>query len=179
METTPAILLRRTRYSETSLIVTWLTLEHGMLKTLARGALRPKSSFSGVLDLFYEVEISFSRSAKSEIHALKEVLLLNPYEGIRLDYGRLELAAYFVTVLEQCVELEQPVPELFDLLCRALRYLVANPATLKALTHFEAELARLLGVEIEGSTPGAAATALVRLIHRLPESRRDLVKKLK
>ncbi len=179
MESTPAILLRRTRYSETSLIVTWLTLDHGKLKTLARGALRPKSGFSGVLDLFYEAEISFSRSAKSEIHTLKEAVLVNPHEAIRLDYGRVEMAAYFVALLELCVEPEQPVPELFDLMSRALRYLAGNAPTLRALTHFEGELARLLGVETADPSPGAAATAIARLIHRLPDSRRALVQKLK
>ncbi|MEO6789128.1 MAG: recombination protein O N-terminal domain-containing protein, partial [Chthoniobacteraceae bacterium] len=54
MQTTAAILLRKTRFSETSLIVTWFTRDCGRLKTIVKGALRPKSRFAGVLDLFYD-----------------------------------------------------------------------------------------------------------------------------
>jgi DNA repair protein RecO (recombination protein O) len=180
MESTAAILLRRTRFSETSLIVTWLTREHGKLKTMARGALRPKSPYAGVLDLFFETEIGFSRSARSEIHTLKEVLLRSPFEGLRHDYGRVELAAYFVELIDQFTEPDHPVPELFDLLQRALVYLETAVMELqtrqKALLHFENELARLLGVHAEGSA-FAALGRLMSLPPRLLETRRGLLGK--
>ena len=38
----PAILLRKMPWSETSLIVTWLTERFGTARTVARGARRPK-----------------------------------------------------------------------------------------------------------------------------------------
>jgi len=175
MESTAAILLRRTRFSETSLIVTWLSRDHGKIKTMARGALRPKSAFAGMLDLFFEAEIAFSRSARSEIHTLREAVLRNPFEGLRKDYGRVELASYFVELLDLLTEPDHPSPELYDLLRRALAYLEANTPNLKALLHFEKELARLLGV-YAGDSP--ALPALQRLAPRLPEARRALAAKL-
>jgi len=174
MESTAAILLRRTKYSDTSLIVTWLTREHGKLKTMAKGALRPKSAFAGVLDLFFETEMAFVRSARSEIHTLREVALRDPFEGLRKDYARVELAAYFVELLELTVELEHPVPELYDLLHRALGYLQGAAPDRRALLHFESELARLLGIHVEGN----AHTALARVCHHLPDARRGLMAKL-
>lgn len=175
MESSAAILLRRTKYSDTSLIVTWLTLEHGKLKTMAKGALRPKSSFAGGIDLFFETEISFVRSNRSEIHTLREVALANTFEGLRKEYARVELASYFVELLELMTEPEHPVPELFDLLHRALGYLENATPDRRALLHFENELARLLGVHKEG---GSAHAALSRMSHHLPESRRGLLEKL-
>ena len=174
MESTAAILLRRTKFSDTSLIVTWLTRDHGKLKTLAKGALRPKSAFAGTIDLFFETEIAFVRSSRSEIHALREAVLLNPFEGLRKDYARVELAAYFVELLELLTEPEHPVPELFDLLQRALGYLENATPERRVLLHFEKELARLLGIHDEGS----AYTALARTCHHMPESRRRLMEKL-
>lgn len=174
METHTAILLRRTKFSDTSLIVTWLTREHGKLKTMAKGALRPKSAFSGVLDLFFEVEIALVRSSRSEIHTLREVALRNPFEGLRKEYARVELASYFVELLELMTEAEQPVPELFDLLHRALGYLETATPDRRAMLHFENELARLLGIHREGN----AAVALARVCHHLPTSRRPLLEKL-
>ena len=175
MENTAAILLRRTKFSDSSLIVSWLTREHGKIKTMARGALRPKSAFAGTLDLFFETEISFVRSNRSEIHMLREVALRNPFEGLRKDYARVELASYFVELLELMTELEHPVPELFDLLHRALGYLENATPDRRALVHFENELARLLGIHIEGN----AYAALARVCHHMPESRRRLMERLK
>lgn len=175
MESTAAILLRRIKYSDTSLILTWLTLEHGKLKTLAKGALRPKSSFAGKIDLFFECEIGFVRSSRSEVHTLREVVLQNPFDGLRKDYGRVQLAAYFVELLELAIEPEHATPELFDLLKRALSYLENHEPSLKALAHFEAELARLLGIHTEGS----ASAALSCVYNRLPASRLVLVDKLR
>ena len=93
METTTAILLRKTKLSDTSLIITWFTEGHGKLKTVAKGARRPKSPFAGKLDLFFDAEISFARSKKSELHTLREVVLKNPREGLRKEYRRVQLAA--------------------------------------------------------------------------------------
>ncbi len=174
MESTRAILLRRIRYSESSLIITWLTEDHGKLKTIAKGAQRPKSSFAGVLDLFHETEISFARSSRSELHTLREARLLNPHEALRLDYDRLSLAAYFVELLERSTESDHPVPELFDLFGRAIVYLEREPANRRALLHFERELARLLGLAIGGS----AVRALERMMESFPESRSALFNRL-
>jgi len=174
METSAAILLRRVRYSETSLILTWLTLDHGKLKTLARGALRPRSAFAGRIDLFFASEIAFRRSPRSELHTLSECALLNPREGLRGDYGRVELAAYFTELLDRATEPEHPVPELYDLLERALHHLEARPASRRALLHFESELARLLG--LAGEEP--PLIALTRAFHALPPGRARLLERL-
>jgi DNA repair protein RecO (recombination protein O) len=177
VETTAAILLRKTKLTETSLIVTWLTEAHGRLKTVAKGARQPKSRFSGVLDLFFECEIQFARSRKSELHVLREAVLNEPHEGLRLDYRRVALAAYFVELIELVAEPDHPSPELFDLLKRGLGFLNTHPAAARALLHFEAELVRLLGIQgQEGVTP---AVAIGRVYHRLPTPRAGLLKMLK
>lgn len=171
METTPAILLRRTKLTETSLIVTWLTEQHGRLKTVGKGARGAKSPFSGVLDLFFACEISYVRSRRSELHGLREVRLLEPHAQLRFDYPRLALAAYFAELLELVTETEHPVPELYDLLKRALGHLNMHPASRRALAHFETEVARALGIHQASVAP---ATAIARVYHKLPGSRQRL-----
>ena len=78
-----AILLRKRKFSDTSLIVSWCTESFGCIQTIAKGARRPKSPFAGKLDLFFEAEISIVRSRKSDLHTLTEVMLENPFAGIR------------------------------------------------------------------------------------------------
>ena len=177
VETTAAILLRRTKLSETSWIVTWLTEGQGKVKTVAKGARQPKSKFAGVLDLFFDCEIQFARSRRSELHALREAVLREPHAGLRLDYGRVALAAYFVEMIELVTEADHPAPELYDLLGRALGFLNAQPASLRALMHFESELVRLLGIQGQaGVTP---AVAIGRVYQHLPKARPGLLKSLR
>jgi DNA repair protein RecO (recombination protein O) len=176
LNSTHAILLRRTRLSDTSWVVTWLTQAHGRLKTAAKGARRPRSPFAGKLDLFFLGDISYAHSRSSDLHALREVVLLRPFGGLRADFLRAELAAYFVELLELVTEPEQPVPELFDLLLRALGYLDTGRPTRRALVHFEAELARLLGIHgQEGVTP---VIAIGRACNAIPAARPALLKRL-
>lgn len=175
MESTRAILLRKTRLSDTSLIVTWFTLDHGKIKTVAKGALRPKSRFAGVLDLFFECEICFVHSTKSELHSLREAELHDARDGLRKDYPRLGLGSYFVELLELATEHEHPSPELYDLLSRALSHLDQKPATQRALLHFERELTRMLGIAQPEVSP---IVAFGRVHHRIPSTRAGLLKTL-
>ena len=175
MQTTPAILLRKTRFSDTSLIITWFTRDLGRIKTAAKGALRPKSNFAGVLDLFFDCEIAIARSRKSELHTLREAVLRDAREGLRRDYRRVALASYFVELIELLTESDHPAPELHDLLQRAFGHLDRKPATQRALLHFESELARLLGIQQPGLTP---IVAIGRAYHRTPSTRPGLLKLL-
>jgi len=167
-----AILLRKTRLTESSLIVTWITPGHGRIKTVAKGALRPKSRLGGVLDLFHLCEIQFQPARSGDLHSLREALLLDAFPGVRTEYPKISLSAYAVELIEACTESEFPVPEMFDLLQRVLRFLNANAASLRALLHFESELVRLLGL----SQPGTPAeTSLQRHLHRKPRARPELL----
>jgi DNA repair protein RecO (recombination protein O) len=178
LETTPAILLRKIKLTESSLIITWFTEAHGKLKTVAKGARRPKSPFAGRLDLFFAAEINFSRSRRSELHILREVVVRDPREGLRQDYLRTRLAAHFVELIEMTTEFEHPVPELYDLLRRALDYLDKNPPTRRAMLHFENQLSRLLGVTGSNNADADPAQAIVRLAGQLPPDRAKLLKSL-
>lgn len=175
MENSAAFLLRKTKLTETSLIVTWLSAAHGRIKTVAKGARQPRSRFAGQLDLFFESEIQFSRSSKSELHQLREASLINAHEALRSDFRRVSLASYFVELMELVTEPDHPAPELYDLLQRALRHLNAEPASRRALLHFEGELARLLGIQ---DRTVSAAVAIGRVYHRLPPARPGLLESL-
>jgi len=179
MESTTAILLRKRKLSDTSLIVSWCTESFGCIQTVAKGARRPKSPFAGKLDLFFEAEIQIARSRRSTLHTLREVALKNPFPGIRQTYLRMQTASYFVELIEICTESDHHEPELFALLRRALAYLSASDPTLRALSHFETELACIAGVHDARAQRSDPGVALASLFGRLPSSRGALVHALK
>jgi DNA repair protein RecO (recombination protein O) len=178
LETTNAILLRKRKLSDTSLIVSWCTESLGCIQTVAKGARRPKSVFAGRLDLFFEVEIQIRRSRKSNLHTLTEAVLRNPFRGIRENYLRMQAASYFVELIDISTAPEHPVPELFHLLRRAFGFLDARDANLRAVRHFETELARLHGVNDVAMLKNDPAAALAALFGRLPRGRAALLKAL-
>src|SRR6266571_4357898 len=142
MESTEAILIRKRKFSDTSLIVSWCTDSFGCVQTVAKGARRLK----------------------------------NPFPGIRTNYLRTQTAGYFVELIEICTERDHREPELFDLLRRAFGYLDANDPTLRAVAHFETELARIAGVHDVKKLKPDPAFALGNLFGRLPLSRTPLLK---
>ena len=157
--------------------MSWCTESFGCVQTMAKGARRPKSPFGGKLDLFFEADISIVRSRKSDLHTLTEVVVKNPFPGIRSNYLRTQTAAYFVELIEICTERDHREPELFELLRRAFGYLDANDPTPRAVAHFETELARIAGVH-DQRWKADPAFALGNLFGRLPLSRTPLLKTL-
>jgi DNA repair protein RecO (recombination protein O) len=182
VHSTAAILLRKRKFSDTSLIVSWCTESLGCVQTVAKGARRAKTPFAGKLDLFFEAEISVVTSRKSTLHTLTEVVLKNPFVGIRKNYLRTQAAAYFVELIEICTERDHHEPELFALLRRAFGYLDVNDPNLRAISHFETELARIAGVHPTAAGQKKLKTdpafALGNLFGRLPLSRTPLLKTL-
>jgi DNA repair protein RecO (recombination protein O) len=178
METTNAILLRKRKLSDTSLIISWCTESLGRIDTVAKGARRPKSVFAGKLDLFFDAEIQIKRSRRSNLHTLTEAVLRDPFGRIRENYRRTQTASCFVEWIEISTEPDHPAPELFHLLQRAFGFLDAQDANLRAVRHFEAELARLSGVHDAAILKSDPAAALATLFGRLPRGRGALLKAL-
>jgi len=171
---TEAILIRTTRLTDTSLIVHWFSESDGLIKTVAKGALRPKSPFAGKLDLFFSGEILASRSPKSELHSLREVSISNWREGLRRSYPVAQMAGYFCQLVELGVEPCHADRPIFDLLQRALNYLDAGEADLRAMRHFEKRFAEILGVLQEG---GNAEKSLREHFGGLPSGRKVLLER--
>lgn len=175
MERSDAILIRLTRLTDTSLIVHWFTADHGLIKTVAKGARRPNSPFAGKLDLFFSAEILWQASRGGELHALREVALGATRERLRTSYDSILLAGYCCRLLETAVERDHPEPTMHDLLRRALDHVDEAGASARALRHFEEELARILGV---GHGGGRASERLREALGGLPGQRRQVLDRL-
>ncbi len=168
-ESATGLVLRCRPLTETSLIVHWLTREHGRLATVARGARRLKSAFRGKLDAGYRARFAFVRSRRSDLHTLTEVALEETHPALRTDFNRLRAAAYATRLLEQTTETETPVPGLFALLDEWWRVLDAAPASPAALAAFELHLLDALGLRPDPARtrlPSAVRETLSALLAR-------------
>ena len=153
VERATGIVLRTRPLTETSLIVHWITAEHGRIAVVAKGAVRPKSAFRGKLDLFFTADFTFQRSRRSNLHTLREIALQHTHPKLRQDYARLRLATYGALLIEQISEEETPLPELFALLAELLAALGRQPAATELLLAFELKTLATSGL---GPDPSAS-----------------------
>lgn len=164
---TVGVILRTRPLTETSLIVQWLTVDEGRVATVARGARRAKSPFRGRLDLFYEGELTFRRSRRSELHALCEVNVRETFPSLRTDWSRLTQAAYGVALIEKATESDTPLPEVWPIFRGYLAYLDRASRSPAAVVTFELKLLEALGLLPEfvaGSLPARALESAGRLL---------------
>jgi DNA repair protein RecO (recombination protein O) len=175
MEQGHGTLIRLTKLTDTSWIVHWFTGTHGLIKTVAKGARNPRSPFAGKLDLFFEAEIIWARARAGELHGLREVSILDTRETIRGDYNAMLLSGYCCRLLELAVEWDHPEPEISDLLRRALDHVAMKGASIRAMFHFEQELAQYLGI---AQSRKQATPALRETLGGLPPQRDQLLERL-
>jgi len=158
-ETTHGLILRTRPFTETSLIVNWLTPDLGRLSTVAKGARRPKSPFRGKLDLFYLADFSFQRSRRSELHTLREVSVREMHAALRRELGHLQQVAYCAALLEQATEKETPIPAIFELMRGFPDAVLPAPPRPQNIFAFELKLLDELGLQPDLDqtrlTPGA------------------------
>lgn len=169
-ETTEAILLRRARFGESSYVLVWLSPDHGKIRTAARGTARRDSKLRGRLDLFYHAEVQFAAGRKSDLHALRELKLLETWEGLRGNYARLLAASYFAELCDLLSEPAHAAPGLFDLLRRAFGHLCERDPSRRSVEFFESEACRVLGFGHDGNVLGAIEAHT----GRIPANRRRL-----
>lgn len=163
IESATGIILRTRPLTETSLIVNWLTASQGRISTVAKGARRPKSPFAGKLDLFYEAEFSFTRSKRSELHALRELSLKETHAPLRQEMVWLQQASYATALIEQATERETPLAGIHELLHGLLAHLPKHPPQPRTSYAFELKLLDVLGLrpDLEETKLSAPTSALV------------------
>jgi DNA repair protein RecO (recombination protein O) len=173
---TPAILLRRLIYGETSFILTWFTARHGRIKTMVKGARKPGGKFNGQFDLFYRCDIQYRPARRGEIHFLTDSRILHPFLALRRELTILQSAHYFGELLELFSEVDTPLPEDYALLEKALKYLETHPSSREVIFRFEKRLLALHGLRLE--TPAQFASILHLHQHRQPKGRETLLRAL-
>jgi len=98
---TRGIVLAIHPWSRTSHVVAWLTPDHGVVSTLVKGAVRPKSAFLGQYDLFYACDLLYYAHASGGLHALRETVPLNFRESLRGAWRETSLAGYAASLVRE------------------------------------------------------------------------------
>ena len=118
LATTRALVLQSFPYSETSKVLRLYTLEHGLRSVMAKGALRPRSRYGGVLEPFTEGTATFYLKEGRDLHTLSGFDLVRSRQAL----GR-SLVGFAGASLQAEVVMrtgtEEPHPALYETLVHA------------------------------------------------------------
>jgi DNA repair protein RecO (recombination protein O) len=105
--TTPAVVLRTYRYSETSKIVRLATRDFGVQSAIAKGVLRPKSPFGAALETLSEGVAQLYHKETRELQTLAAFDVVQLRRGLAGDLGRFAGAAALSEVM---LKMAPPAP---------------------------------------------------------------------
>ena len=118
--TSPALLLRRIPYGESSLVAHVLTPDQGRVHLLAKGAYRRSSRFFCVLDLCHTLELSWTSKPGVELGTLAAGDLRARRQNLPLAPEAFRAATTVLELLDLGAQQGRPEPGLFDLAETAL-----------------------------------------------------------
>jgi len=110
---TEAIVLQAHAYSETSKILRLLTRTHGVQSVIAKGALRPRSRFGGILEPFSEGAATFYAKDGRDLHTLSGFDLTRSGQALGRDLIRFGSASLLAELVLKTASVEAD-PSLFD-----------------------------------------------------------------
>lgn len=143
---TPAILIRRVDHGDADLILTFLTLDHGKISSIAKNAKKSVKRFSGVLELFYMLDIVCTRS-RGKLYVLKEASVRHPFIHIRSDIEKTAYASYWAQLVNEWMEEGQKEPRIFELFQKVLGVLDGKTMSPEVLSIvFQAKFITISGI---------------------------------
>ena len=141
---TEAIVLKKVDYGDSSLILTALSRDFGLIKLTAKGVKRALTKFEAPPESFTVQQFVFSRRAGAEMGTASESALLRDFAGLRRELPRHYAATYLAEILLTLCPEWEPVEGLYEAALAALEGISEGDAVM-ALLRFEAAALELLG----------------------------------
>lgn len=144
---TKAIVLHKTNYSESSIVVQVFTLEFGKVGLLVQGVKKRKSrTKSALFEPLSLIEIVANFSDTQKLIRPREVKLHTPFISIQTDMTKRMLAIFLSEVLHKSIKVPHPDIEMFNYVENALVFLEnAKGNTANFHISFLLELSKHLG----------------------------------
>lgn len=142
--TTAAVLLRKTPYGESDLIVETLTEMLGRVSAIARGARRSRKRFAGTLEPMHELRLALEPPVGGGLFGLREASIQRPRRGLVSNLEALAAAARALGWARKYTPSESADPAVWTELCELLDRLDVAPTQLECTHALAAAGVRLL-----------------------------------
>ncbi len=124
LQHTQGIVIKATKYSETSLVTQIFTREYGMQGFLVQGVYRKKSAFQpSHFQHLNRLDMVVYHKPNRQLQKIKE-LEINPlFQSIPFHIQKTSLAIFMAEVLQKTIREEESNPGLFDFLNQIIQFL--------------------------------------------------------
>jgi DNA repair protein RecO (recombination protein O) len=124
---TEAVVLRGVRYGEADTVLALLTLTHGRLGAIAKGARRPRSRLGGRLQPGVRLRVALARG-RGDLDTVRGAHVVEANAGLWSHGYRLRAAGCVLEAALRVLPEREESPAAYHLLARALALLAAAPA---------------------------------------------------
>ncbi len=145
LEKTQAVVIGRRGLGESDRLVTFYSRGLGKIRGVARAARRPRSRFSGALELFTLGELVCFDSGRSDLLQIDHFDIVHPFARIREDLERFGQGAWILECVARLTAEGDRQSALYGLLVRGLRALEASGPPRRAAICFGVRCIELLG----------------------------------
>lgn len=150
---TEAIIFRSVDYQESSKIVTMFTREHGKIALMVRSAKKPKSKFSGLIEIGNILEVVYYYKASRSVQILTEASFAEQTKNLRLDFKKMATMTSAIELISQLLHDNEVNEPLFDFTKKMLLWLDAaeiHPPMM--FPYLQIRLADLTGIGLQLDT---------------------------
>lgn len=98
---TEAIVFKTVDYQESSKIVTMFTFEHGKIALIVRGAKKPKSKFSGLIEVGNLLDVVYYYKSSRSVQILSEASYVEKTMNLRIDFEKMATMTSAIELISQ------------------------------------------------------------------------------
>ncbi|NIT58269.1 MAG: DNA repair protein RecO [Aliifodinibius sp.] len=109
---TEAIIFKSVDYQESSKIVTAFTLEHGKIALMVRGVKKPKSKFSGLIEIGNILDVVYYYKPSRSVQILSEASYSIKNKNLRSDFEKMATMTSAIELISQLLhddEINEPL----------------------------------------------------------------------
>lgn len=141
---TKAIVLKKTKLSETDLIITFFTESGMQLRAVAKGARKPSSTFASRLEICSNVDVLLAKGKNLDI--VREVKTLKAFPSIRSDIEKTTFALPVLELLEKTSIKDTQLDNLYDLAINFLQEIESSSESLSLKSLCAAGLIKICSI---------------------------------
>ena len=149
---TKAIILRVVDYQESSKILTALTAEHGKIALIAKGAKKPKSKLSGVLEVGIVLDVVYYYKQSRGVQTLTEASVYYSSQKFRQDFERAAILYASLELITQLVHEHEVNKPVFEFTSKLIQWLGEAEETYPSIfAYVQVRIAEISGIGLISS----------------------------
>lgn len=147
---TEAVVLHSRKFGDTSKIVSFYTLEDGLISTIAKGSRALKNKFGSSLDPLNCSEISYYRKPNRDLFLLSKAELVKTYKSILTSYDKMIAGLAVLETVSQSQTHHEPNENLYRLIYRTLDAMnTYEEMEISILMKFLIDICSILGFDLD------------------------------